>query len=613
MTAIAGDKAVSSPAAPTAARIAMWVVLFQLAWNWRKLAPLFAEGAMPDTDDYVRLQQVRDWLGGQGWFDLVQHRMDPPLGADIHWSRLVDLPVAGLIRLFGLALPPPVAEAAAALVWPTLLLIATVFVILRICRALGDEANPLLAVLFTVTCVTALTEFMPGRIDHHSVQILLFCLLLLGLVAKEPWGKLLAGAAIAASVSVGLDAILVIGLILGWIGLEWVLGRDGGAGLRRTATGLLLALPLYAANFPPGRWLEVRCDANSLVYLTALTGVAFAFFLLAAATSRLPAGTAARAVTARLVAAAGAAAILLGGLYAQFPQCAAGPYGTIDPELAARWLPSVNEAMGLFERLERFPEMWLSGVAYGALLLLVGAWVVRARAARFPAMIPAFAALALSIAAAALQYRALRIGIFASIPLLVAFVAEMRLVLERRFASNGLLSVAQAAGVAFLLSPVWWVAGVAIFPPVADRAFAAAADGNRVPEWKKRDPGGLCNQRRQYAALDALPPGLVMADINSGPVALAMTRQPVVGGPYHRNASAILDILDFFGTDADTARSIAVRRQVRYVYYCDPGDLPAADVAASGKLAALILKGEEPGWLERIGPAGERFHLFRVR
>src|SRR3546814_15625540 len=88
------------------ARDRRWLLLLALFWlaaaiwlvsqKWAAIKGL----ALPDTDDNLRLQQVRDWLGGQGWFDLRQHRMLPPEGADIHWSRLVDLPLAGLILLF---------------------------------------------------------------------------------------------------------------------------------------------------------------------------------------------------------------------------------------------------------------------------------------------------------------------------------------------------------------------------------------------------------------------------------------------------------------------------------------------------------------------------------
>lgn len=47
---------------------------------------------LPDTDDAMRLVQIRDLLAGQGWFDMSQHRLMPPNGAGMHWSRLVDAP-----------------------------------------------------------------------------------------------------------------------------------------------------------------------------------------------------------------------------------------------------------------------------------------------------------------------------------------------------------------------------------------------------------------------------------------------------------------------------------------------------------------------------------------
>ena len=53
--------------------------------------------ALGDTDDNMRMSQVRALLSGQDWFDLRQYKMNPPFGANIHWSRLVDLPLAGII------------------------------------------------------------------------------------------------------------------------------------------------------------------------------------------------------------------------------------------------------------------------------------------------------------------------------------------------------------------------------------------------------------------------------------------------------------------------------------------------------------------------------------
>src|SRR4051794_12660358 len=77
-----------------------WLVL--IVWLWFCAWCIFSRGndisyfRLGDTDDNMRMMQVRGLLHGQGWFDLRQHRL---AGSNIHWSRLVDLPIAGLILL----------------------------------------------------------------------------------------------------------------------------------------------------------------------------------------------------------------------------------------------------------------------------------------------------------------------------------------------------------------------------------------------------------------------------------------------------------------------------------------------------------------------------------
>jgi len=58
------------------------------------------------TDDAMRLAQVRDLLAGQSWYDLTQWRMNVPFGLPMHWSRLIDAPIAGLILIFRQFLTP---------------------------------------------------------------------------------------------------------------------------------------------------------------------------------------------------------------------------------------------------------------------------------------------------------------------------------------------------------------------------------------------------------------------------------------------------------------------------------------------------------------------------
>src|SRR6185437_15343111 len=72
------------------------------------------------TDDAMRLVEVRDLIAGQGWFDLMQYRLDLP-GMLMHWSRIVDAPLAGLILLLRPIMGAARAEAVTLILWPTLL------------------------------------------------------------------------------------------------------------------------------------------------------------------------------------------------------------------------------------------------------------------------------------------------------------------------------------------------------------------------------------------------------------------------------------------------------------------------------------------------------------
>ena len=50
---------------PGAAKIVLWTVLFQLAWHFRSIIPFLKEGSFQDSDDFLRLHQIRNWTEGQ--------------------------------------------------------------------------------------------------------------------------------------------------------------------------------------------------------------------------------------------------------------------------------------------------------------------------------------------------------------------------------------------------------------------------------------------------------------------------------------------------------------------------------------------------------------------
>ena len=76
----------------------------------------------PDPDDELRLVQVRDLLSGQGWFDLHQYRINPANSPVMHWSRIVDLPIAIAIILLTPLVGPGAAENGAVFIIPIIAL-----------------------------------------------------------------------------------------------------------------------------------------------------------------------------------------------------------------------------------------------------------------------------------------------------------------------------------------------------------------------------------------------------------------------------------------------------------------------------------------------------------
>src|SRR4029079_4818561 len=85
---------------------------------------LAGSGPTLSTDDAMRLVQVRDLLAGQGWYDLTQYRLSPPEGVVMHWSRLIDVPIAFLIRVTDWAVPAALAERLARTGWSAAPLLA---------------------------------------------------------------------------------------------------------------------------------------------------------------------------------------------------------------------------------------------------------------------------------------------------------------------------------------------------------------------------------------------------------------------------------------------------------------------------------------------------------
>src|SRR5205823_2723047 len=185
-----------------------WIAL--LVWLGFVLGHVYSEWNnirwfnLSDTDDNMRMMQVRALLHGQGWFDLRQYRLNPPFGGNIHWSRLVDLPIAGLILALRPLLGGATAErwaVAIAPMLPYLLLLCSLALAAR--RLIDPRAYPIAFVALSFAASTN-GMFMPERIDHHGWQLALLGLGLAGIAdPKRVRGGLTLGISSALSLAIG--------------------------------------------------------------------------------------------------------------------------------------------------------------------------------------------------------------------------------------------------------------------------------------------------------------------------------------------------------------------------------------------------------------------------
>ena len=126
--------------------------------------------ALGDTDDNMRMMQVRALLEGQGWYDLRQYRLNPPFGADIHWSRLVDLPIAAIKLLLTPLLGGRMAEMTAAAVAPLLPMLVAMAALAVTVRRLVDGRAFAIAIALIACAGSARGMWAPLRLDHHGWQ-----------------------------------------------------------------------------------------------------------------------------------------------------------------------------------------------------------------------------------------------------------------------------------------------------------------------------------------------------------------------------------------------------------------------------------------------------------
>lgn len=589
-------------------------------WNWSAFHYVYSNGELMGPDDFLRMTQIHAWMQGQGWFDITAYNMVPPYGGDIHWSRLVDVPIAGLIYLFNIFLSFNKASYLAAIVWPLLLMLVILAVWTLICDRLLSNYHRWLPAFFGISSISSINQFSAGRVDHHNIQILFFGLMVLGLVNRDrKWGDILIGVSAAFSISIGLESLILILFVLSVVGFEWATGADKeGKGIIRVGLALIAAsIIFYALNFAPQDYLSARFDANSLFFLVAFVLVGFAFCVLGYSTTLLSRIDGLKAVITRLAFGAAIAGCSVFLLLFIFPDQNGDPFVNVSAEAKLRWLNKVSEAKSLAVVLNEFPFHWLATVGYYLVVLFLGAAVLLNRKYRYTKTISLYIILFACILGTIWQVRVIRTAAFLVVPFCVMFSVMCWEFLKEKYKEEKLFLYGFQSGVVmFQVSVFWYVVG-AIFFPLANADDAPnnqkiETTSTTQPALKRREPQH-CLVNSDFDFLKTLPKANIVSDLTTSTAVLFHTQHTVVAGPYHRNQRAILDTLDFLGTNETKAKFVADKYKLSYLGFCtgkfanSPGDYGPESVTAK------ITQGNIPTWLEEVSPQGERFRVFKIR
>ena len=560
------------------------IVSVVLAWHDADLGK-----ALGDTDDAMRLVLVRDLLSGRGWWDQLAPRLQPPLGSYMHWSRLVDGGLAAMTWTFGRFLSPQAAELATRLVWPLMWIFPAVLSALAVARSLAGRTAVFGCAVLLATNVQLYTQFRPGRVDHHNIQIAMTLVAAACAMARADrarWAAL-AGAAAGLGLAVGIEALAFQAIIGASFALRAVMNPEEDAKPAWAYALALVAATLgfYALQTPPWRWSLSVCDSIGFNLVTAVTVGGLGL----AALTRVGLGS---DVGGRLVALGGVGILSAGAYLALDPACIHGPFAAVDPRMGPFWFSHIRELQSWPQMLAQDPGVAVRSITMAVLAVGSAALLVfHERERPRPTTLLICACVGLAAVAAAQALRMQDYAYWFGVPMLAAAIA----IVGARYL-RGLLLPTLAATLA--ASPVVVGVALSLLVEMAPKPAIAATVG--VDE--------RCFDTANYAPLAALPRGLVLAEIDLGPFILANTGDSVLAAPYHRMSWGILAAHDAEGSPTGVAEAKVRALNVAYLVECPTNPLRVGPAS----LEADVRAGRAPVWLQPLSKPGQTLQIYRV-
>lgn len=541
------------------------------------------------NDDIMRLLSVRDWIAGQGWYDVVQYRLLPPEGVPLHWSRYVDVGIAAIIVPLSWVLPMDTAEQLAATIWPTVILLLSVLVVgFGTRRVFG-----VLAACFAMLCLvlwplTADLHSSAGNLDHHNVQLL--TMIVLAFVVIWPDRPVAAG--LAGGIAAGFS------LAVGLEGLPFIVGAGLAVLLRALflptpATRQLLvvfcaalvgaSLLFWAGQTAPRLWAAPVCDQLGTPVL-GLIGIAAVASVLPLAWVRGP--------WTHLALTVGLTAIGIAVAWPLISGCLDGPYGDLPKAVQDMISNRITEAKPALLYVQTNPGPTLVFVLPLFAALVFGGLQLRKKAGRDADNHALALLLLLALVGTAMIFVQMRTVIMpAAVVPMIGGVVIARLTtsyLQSRDLAQGLLTLLVAVAIVsptLILQPLWPLLR-------SGSTVSGQAEGN-------------CDSYASLTRLNAVPPGLVLTHLNFGPALIWATHHKGLSAPYHRSAAALTNGVVPFQLDSAEMAAYLRGAGATHLLLCRGFNY---DGAFANELAA----GGTADWLRRVPVSDDAQVLFEV-
>ena len=574
----------------------LWCTIVVLVISMRALvasAEQLFSGA-GDTDDIMRLVQVRQFLEHGNWFDLTIAQVGAPDALMSHWSRLLDLPITSLVLFFGVFLSGDGAELAARIVWPVFLLFALTMIVVREAERRGGMYAGVVALLFIFGGVAATVQFAPGRIDHHNVQILCAVAgtLLLLRSFREPQFGWIAGSLLGLGLAVGLEALPLVVAVLGIVSVCAAFDVPARDGVVRGVIAAAVTLAfVFVATTPPSQWYQVACEVNglNLIALAAFGAAAMAFVM-----ARLPYATPVQWLGSLAV--GGGLGVL--AYISLEPACAAGPFGKVDPAIGPVWLDHVFEMKSLYHLAETSPSAAISYLVF--VLIGVTACAINWRQER---RADALAALLVMIAVTVYSCLYLKLMSYA---MWIAIVPVAMLVV-RLPAIGEMPERSVRIGAAVFCSQTMMLA-------VVSMVVGLFTDMESKSEQAWTTSTDACQPRSVYGELAGLPAGLITSEIDLGPFIVLNTKHRVVSAPYHRIDKGIIASHSILASEPEKSRARLKELKADYIVVCQR-DKRSIDAMIDGSLMQRLQRSESISYLEPVSVQNAKspLKIWRVR